>query len=81
MSEHDTNKFNDWSKEENAEETIFTLYQTVSLDNGVTWSKPQQIVRDDSGAPGHFFMHSSGTLVSTFSHRKRIAETIGNSIK
>ena len=56
---------------ENAEETIFTLYQTVSLDNGVTWSKPRQIVRDDSGAPGHLFMHSSGTLISTFSHRKR----------
>ncbi len=56
---------------ENAEETIFTLYQTVSLDNGVTWSKPRQIIRDDSGAPAHLFMHSSGTLITTFSHRKR----------
>jgi len=56
---------------ENAEETLFTLYQTVSLDNGVTWSKPRQIVRNDSGAPGHLFLHSSGTLISTFSHRKR----------
>ena len=56
---------------ENADETIFTLYQSVSLDNGVTWSKPVQIIRDDSGAPAHIFRHSSGTLISTFSHRKR----------
>ncbi len=56
---------------ENKDETIFTLYQTVSIDNGVTWSKPRQIIRDDSGAPGHLFLHSSGTLISTFSHRKR----------
>jgi hypothetical protein len=56
---------------ENADETLFTLYQTVSLDNGVTWSKPQQIIRDDSGAPAHLFMHSSGVLISTFSHRSR----------
>ena len=56
---------------ENADESLFTLYQTVSLDNGVTWSKPKQIVRDDSGAPGHLFLHSSGVLISTFSHRSR----------
>ena len=56
---------------ENAEETKFTLYQTESLDNGVTWSKPHQIIPDDSGAPAHIFRHSSGTLISTISHRKR----------
>ena len=56
---------------ENEDETLFTLYQTISLDKGVTWSKPKQIVRDDSGAPGHLLMHSSGILISTFSHRKR----------
>ena len=56
---------------ENKDESLFTLYQTVSDDNGVTWSKPQQIIRDDSGAPGHLFMHSSGVLISTFSHRAR----------
>ncbi len=56
---------------ENKDETLFTLYQTVSLDNGVTWSKPKQIVRDDSGAPGHICAHSSGVLISTFSHRSR----------
>lgn len=56
---------------ENADETLFTLYQTVSYDNGFTWSKPVQIISDDSGAPGHLFMHSSGTLISAFSHRSK----------
>lgn len=56
---------------QNEDESIFTLYQTVSFDNGITWSKPQQIIRDDSGAPAHLFIHSSGTLISTFSHRSK----------
>jgi Neuraminidase (sialidase) len=56
---------------ENADETIFTLYQTESLDNGITWSKPHQIISNDSGAPAHIFRHSSGVLITTYSHRKR----------
>lgn len=56
---------------ENKDETLFTLYQTESTDKGMTWTKPRQIVRDDSGAPGHLFMHSSGVLISTFSHRAK----------
>ena len=56
---------------ENADETLFTLYQTESTDNGVTWSKPHQIISDDSGAPAHILRHSSGTLITTYSHRKR----------
>lgn len=56
---------------ENEDESLFTLYQTISDDNGVTWSKPVQIVRDDSGAPAHIFRHSSGVLISTFSHRSK----------
>ncbi len=56
---------------ESEDETFLTLYQSVSLDNGVTWSKPKQIISDDSGAPGHLFMHSSGVLISTFSHRMK----------
>ncbi len=54
---------------ENEEEKIFTLYQTVSYDNGKTWSEPKQIIKDDSGAPAHLFLHSSGTLISAFSRR------------
>ena len=48
---------------------IFTLYQSVSEDNGKTWSKLKQIIKDDSGAPAHLFLHSSGTLISAFSRR------------
>lgn len=54
---------------ENAEETIFTLYQTESLDNGKTWSKPRQIIGDQSGAPSHILRHSSGILIAAISHR------------
>ncbi len=56
---------------ENEDESLFSLYQSISLDNGVTWTKPVQINRDDSGAPAHLFMHSSGVLICTFSHRAR----------
>ena len=55
---------------ENKAKTMFTLYQTVSLDNGVTWSKPKKIIKDDSGAPSYLFVHSSGTLIAAFSHRE-----------
>ena len=48
---------------------IFTLYQAVSDDNGRSWSKPVQIIGDDSGAPAHLFRHSSGILISAFSRR------------
>lgn len=48
---------------------IFTLYQAVSADNGKSWSKPVQIIKDDSGAPAHLFLHSSGLLISAFSRR------------
>lgn len=48
---------------------IFTLFQTVSYDNGKSWSKPVQIIGDNRGAPSHLFIHSSGILISTFSRR------------
>ncbi len=48
---------------------VFTLYQSVSYDNGKSWSELKQIIRDDSGAPAHLFLHSSGLLISAFSRR------------
>lgn len=54
---------------ENDDEKLFTLFQTVSYDNGKTWSRLEQIIKDDSGAPSHIFRHSSGVLIATFSRR------------
>lgn len=51
------------------DDKIFTLFQCVSYDNGKSWSKPVQIVEDNSGAPPHLFLHSSGMLITTFSRR------------
>ncbi len=51
------------------DDTVFTLFQCVSLDNGKTWSKPVQLIGDTNGAPSHLFLHSSGTLISAFSKR------------
>ncbi len=56
---------------ESDNEDFLTLYQTESLDGGVTWSKPKQIIADTDGAPSHLFMHSSGVLISAFSHRQK----------
>lgn len=56
---------------ENKAGNLFTLFQSVSYDNGRSWSKPVQIISDDSGAPAHLFYHSSGVLISTFSHRSK----------
>ena len=55
---------------EDDKDTYFSLYQSVSYDNGRTWSELRQIISDTSGAPAHLFMHSSGILISTFSHRE-----------
>ena len=54
---------------ENDDDKLFTLFQTVSYDNGATWSNVKQIVKDDSGAPSHIMRHSSGLLIAAFSHR------------
>ncbi len=51
---------------------IFTLLQTVSFDEGKSWSAPKQIIGDDSGAPAHLFRHSSGLLISTFGRRSYV---------
>lgn len=50
---------------------MFTLYQTESPDNGISWAKPRPILTEKSGAPGHLLEHSSGVLITTFSHRSK----------
>lgn len=54
---------------EDCENGIFTLYQSYSDDDGFSWSEPKQIIRNDSGAPAHLLLHSSGLLISVFSRR------------
>ena len=51
-------------------EKVFSIYQSISEDNGKTWSRPERILPLDGGAPPHIFKHSSGALISTYSYRK-----------
>lgn len=48
----------------------FTMLQSISKDNGRTWTKPVRLFEDQEGAPGHILVHSSGALIGTYSHRK-----------
>lgn len=49
---------------------IYTVYQSISEDNGKTWSKPIQILEDKGGSPAHLMRHSSGTLICTYGYRE-----------
>lgn len=48
---------------------IFTIYQSVSADNGKSWSPPRPIIEKNEGSPPHLFRHSSGLLLCTYGHR------------
>lgn len=48
----------------------FTLFQSISHDGGRTWSKPQSILPQTEGAPAHIITHSSGVIISVYTHRK-----------
>ncbi len=49
--------------------SLFTIYQTISTDLGKTWSTPERILPEKSGAPSHILKHSSGMLISTYGRR------------
>lgn len=51
------------------EDSMFTVYQSESADNGKTWSKPKPILSPKGGSPAHLFRHSSGMLISTYGYR------------
>ena len=48
---------------------VFTIYQSVSDDNGYTFTKPVKLLSDRGGSPAHLMLHSSGALVSVYGHR------------
>lgn len=52
------------------DETLFTVFQSVSEDKGKTWSKPEMLLDETGGAPPHLIMLSSGVLLSTYGRRK-----------
>ena len=49
---------------------IYTVYQSISEDNGRSWSKPVQILEDKGGSPAHLLRHSSGVLICTYGYRE-----------
>ncbi len=57
------------SKGDSSISSMFTIFQSVSDDNGKTFSKPVQILSDRGGSPAHLIEHSSGMLVSVYGYR------------
>ena len=47
----------------------FSVFQTVSDDNGKTWSTPRPL--GVNGSPPHLLRHSSGALVSVYGRRDK----------
>ncbi len=58
------------SRRESASQRFFTVYQSVSMDGGKTFSRPVQLLRDRGGSPAHLLLHSSGTLISAYGYRE-----------
>ncbi len=52
-------------------EQNFTLYQSISDDNGRTWTEPERLMPDNGGAPAHIIEHSSGVLISAYGYREQ----------
>ena len=52
------------------EAPMFTMYQSVSEDGGVSWSKPTALLGRLGGAPPHIMKSSSGMLICTYGYRE-----------
>lgn len=48
---------------------LFTIFQSKSVDKGITWSEPVQLLSDSGGSPPHLIIHSSGTLICSYGYR------------
>lgn len=51
-------------------EPSFTTYQSISRDNGRTWSAPEALLGYKGGAPSHIIRHSSGVLIAVYGYRE-----------
>lgn len=51
-------------------EPEFSTFQTISKDNGKTWTKPERILPNGGGAPAFLYEHSSGVLISVYGYRR-----------
>lgn len=51
-------------------DSVFTTYQSVSLDKGKTWTAPERLLDETGGAPPHLILLKSGVLLSTYGRRK-----------
>ena len=58
-------------EDENEEDSIFTVLQSVSYDKGKTWSTPEMILDKTGGAPPHLIQLRSGIILSTYGRRKQ----------
>jgi len=47
----------------------FSIFQSESLDDGKTWTKPHQLLPERGGAPAHI-IEKDGVLISTYGYRK-----------
>lgn len=52
------------------DETLFTVFQSVSDDGGKTWTEPTMLLDKTGGAPPHLILLRSGLLLSTYGRRK-----------
>ncbi|MGI6671604.1 MAG: sialidase family protein [Christensenellales bacterium] len=53
------------------EHPVFTVYQSVSTDDGRTFSAPMPLLPVKGGSPAHLLRHSSGVLLSAYGHREQ----------
>ncbi len=53
------------------DDSVFTVYQSVSYDKGKTWTYPEMLLDETGGSPPHLIHLSSGILLSTYGRRKQ----------
>lgn len=52
------------------ENSVFTVYQSVSEDGGYTFTQPVPLLTEHGGSPAHLLSLSDGTLLSVYGYRE-----------